>query len=742
MTSCLVPDLPAVLVALEHLKELDKQLKEDGITFSLEASLHQTEITAAITELEPYRRAAHEHLEVETIENSKLRHQINNIRERMSQEIMADVAAARTSNAEEMEQLQQDFIIVSQLREATVTRQEVLLGQNEELYREREQVMAEHKEVVAALNDQITLKYGLQMHMDQTQEQTEKLKSSIATAEQDKITLQHDIVLEREAFAVKQESLHREVDQVEGKVKQQKQVIKRSRRELDRVNNKKKEAHDHLGKLTIPMAKLQNNLQRLAASRCQCEQKLEGETQKHQGLRQQRETLNKELCELGEAFSVSVQRLKEEIATVEDKIEEGRATRLLCQDTLAQNHEIFNRQNDEENEVRAENFTVSQQLERSRLKLEERITSIVKHSKEIKEMNRQMTELLEANTINKRIFEKNQEEMCSNVNAEKSNIHRFEEEKRRLTVLLEEAKRKQKQHVAKMTSDISSTRRRYQELQQEEAALQQQHPTSIDADLLISHVTQCEMEYRQKETKHHQEIEQCIAETESIMRSNDEKQREVEEKEERLREVEATWSEEQVRHERLKSVMSELWRKENDLKMSIHGLIEKTSLLLQPKDVMKAELAEMRDGHMDMLSKQASELRAAEMSIYDSRVKLEQVSMENSRLHLCIQQMTEGVSRAREDKDRYWQEIQRFRQDTQALFKSLQEAWREDIMVTRDCQSNDGVLLLSMSATLNRLRTRRQHLGNVSTLLHRQMLDFSRRLGDKTAAQHSVPADL
>lgn len=735
MASCLVPDFPAVMVALEHLKELDKQLKEDGIPFAPEASLHLAEITAAITELEADRRAAHEHLEVETIENSKLRHQINNIRERMSREIMADVAAARASNAEEIEQLHKDLSAVSQLQEVTVKRKEALLSQNEALCPERERVKAEHEEIVAKLNDQITFKYGLQMQLDQTREQIEELKSFTAAVEQDKITLQQNMALEREAFTLKQDNLSGEVDQVEGKIKQQKQAVRRSRRELDRVNDKKRETHGHLGELMIHMAKLESSLQRLTASRCQCETQLEGETQKHQELRQQRETLKKELCELGEAFSLAIQRLKEEIATMEDKIEEGRASRSVRQDSLAQIYERFKHQREEENEVKAEHFHISQQLERSRLQLEERIAFIVKHRKEIKEMDKQITELLEADAINRHMFERNQEEMCGDVDTEKRNVSHFEEEKRQVTTLLEEAKKKQEEHVAKMTSDIRSVRRRYQELRQEEAALQQRQPKSADADLLMSHMTQCEVEYRQKETQHHLEIEQCTAETESIMRSNEEKQREVEEKEEMLKEVEAKWDEEKSRHRRLEALTTELRRKRNDLELSIQRLKEKTSSLLQPREEMKAELEEIRESYMEGLSKQASDLRAAEMSIYDNRVKLEQVSMENSRLLLCITQMTEAVSRAREDKDRYWQEIHQFRQDIQAMFETLQGAWRQDFLVTQDCQNRDGVLLVSMSATVNCLKTRRQQLGHVSTLLHQKMLDFSKRLGDKTAVE-------
>lgn len=732
MATCLVPDFPAVMIALEHLKELDKQLKEDGIPFSPEASLHLTEITSAITQLEVDRRAAHEHLEVETIENSKLRHQSNIIRERMSQEITADVAAARASNAEEIEQLQKELVAVSQLKESIVERQEALLSQNEALYPERENVKAEHDKVVATLNDQITLKYGLQLHLDRTLEQVEELKSTIVVVERDKITLPQNMALEREAFTAKRDNLSREVDQVEGKIKQQKQEIRRSRRELETVDNKKHETNEHLDELTLHMAKLESEVQRLTASVCECEKQLEGETQKHQDLRQQRQTLKKELCELRETHSVVVQHLKEQIATVEGKIEESRASRLLFQDSLAHIYEIFKHQCDEENEVKAEYSHVSQQLEQSKLQLEERIASIVKLSKETKDMDRQIAELLEANTINKRIFERNQEEMYGDMDTEKKNVSHFEEEKGRLTRLLEKAKRKQEEHVAKMTSDIGSTRRRYQELQQEEDALLQRQPKSSDAGLLMSYMAECEVEYRQEETRHHQEMEQCTAATESIVRSNEEKQREVEEKEEMLKEVEATWDAEVSRYQRLKMLTCELMRKRDNLEASIQELKEKTSSLLQPKEKMKTELGEMRGSHMDWLKKQASELRAVEISIYNNSMNLQEVSMENSRLHLHIRQMTEDVSRAREDKERYWQELQQFRQDILALFESLQEAWREDMLLTQDCQSSDGALLESMSTVINFLKTRREELGNFSALLHHQMLDFSKRLGDKT----------
>ncbi|KAI3352254.1 hypothetical protein L3Q82_005233 [Scortum barcoo] len=266
------------------------------------------------------------------------------------------------------------------------------------------------------------------MQLDQTRERTEELKTRIAAVQQDKVTLQQNMALEREAFTVKKESLSRKVDQAEAGIKQQRQEVSRGRRELDEVNNMKREAYDRLDEQTVHMAKLESSIRSVKAFRVQYEKQLEAESQKRRELRQQRETLKRELCELVETFRDAVQRLKEGIAAVEGKIEEGRASRLLSQDSLAQIYELFMRQHNEEKEAKAEHFRVSQQLERSKLQLEERIASIVRHSKEIKEMGKQIQELLEAdtiNTINRRVFERNQEEMCGNVHTEKKNISPF-----------------------------------------------------------------------------------------------------------------------------------------------------------------------------------------------------------------------------------------------------------------------------------------------------------------------------
>lgn len=735
MASCLVPDFPAVMVLLERLKELDEHLKNEEVPFAPEAGGHLAEMAAAVEGLEADRRAAREHLEVESIENSKLRHQINNMRERMSAELAADVAAARASNAEEMELLCRDLGAASRQQEEAAKRQEFLLGQNKSLCLEQDAAKAEHDAITATLNDLFALKYNTQMQLGMTWEKIEELKSCIAGVEEGRLALEDNMKLEREAFSKKKENLSREVGHAEEEVEQQKELNRRSRRQLDSINKEKEKTQGRLGKLVVDLARVENSVQRLTASRRHHEGQLEGEVQKHQGLKQQREVLKEELRELKEAFGLTVQNLQEEIATVDVKIEEARASGRRFQGSLAQIGEVFKHRHAEENRVRAEHLQVSQQLERSRLQLEERIASIVKHGRENKEMEKQIRELQETNVINRRLFERHHEELRSNLDAGKENVLRLQEEEKQLLQLLGEARRKQEEHVEKMTSDITSTRRRYEELLQQEVALQRREPRSTDANLLMSHVTQSKEECRRIESRHLQELQQLTTDVEKVAQSVKEKQGEVEEKEEVLKKVEAEWSEEQSRHQRLEALVRDLRTRRDELELSIQALMEKSSDLPEPREEMKAKLEVLQQLHIDTLDNQASELRGVEVSIYDCGVKLEQVSVENSRLQLRIREMAEDISRARRHTDRYLQETRRSRQDTQALWESLQEAWKEDLLLTRDHQSSDGVLLLSVSSLLDRLKTRRQQLGNVSTLLHQQMLNFSKRLGDKTAAK-------
>lgn len=729
MASCLVPEFPAVTDALEHLRELDNELREDGIAFSVEASFHLSEITAAITELEGYRLVAQESLEAESSENGKISRHISNTKEEIRREILADLAAVRASSAAEIDRLQKHLMEVSQMQDATIKRQNDLMRQTETLYSEKQQVKAEHEVTVADLNDQVSIKNGLQMKLDQSQEQTEVLTCCTVTAERDKVQLQERMELEREAFAVRREHVYGEVERMEEETKKQKQVVRRRRKELGRVNEKKQETQEHLSELKFQMAVLESSLQRVTESRSQCEKQLEGETKKYQHLKEKKELLKKDLQESKVTSSTLIQHLSEEINTMESEIAEAQASRVLHQDSLAQIFQTLKQQHDMESQARADGFRVVQKLQKSKLQLNDRVACIVKHRKEIREMDEQITTLWQASTVNKCMFERDLQEISNNMETQRRMTIHFEEEKKQFAELIDTIRSRQEEHVAKLTSDIKSTKRRYQELLQEETALQQ--PLSMNADLLIRHVKHCRAKYSEEEARCRQEIEECTADVDVICQNNKEKERQVEKEEKRLKEVEAMWTEEELRHKRINSLVDELKKRETNLELMLLELNEKTCSLLQPRNELKAQLEDVQKCYMEMLENQISELRDAEMSIYDCFVKVEQVRLENSRFHLCIKQMTEDVCRAEEDGDRYQEETRLIRQEARDVLDSLQECWKQDVSVTLDHQCRDGDLLTAMNITRKNLKTKREEFENLSTCFQQQVLQISSHLGDR-----------
>lgn len=732
MALCLVPDLPAVLLVLERLTELERQLKEDeGVPFASEAGVHLTALTADVTELEAARRAAHEHLEVETIENGKLRHKVHNMSDRVSEEMMAAVAAARDSNAEEMERLRHDLHLLARVQEEAGEKLQALLNQNKALRPERERARAEHEAAVAALNDQIDLKYTLQAQLDEKLQRLEELRSSIAAVQRERTPLEQSMASERKACAEEKDRLSREAAETAERIQLQAEAVGERRRELGRANGEKGEALRRLGGLRARAEQLDGVLRSAATSRTRCERTLEEEARRSGGLSRRLEAREKESRELERDVGATIKSLRGQIAAVEKKTEEGRASGALLAKSSSQVGEALERGRDEESEVRAEHVHASQQLEWSRLQLEECVASILLHGNDLRRMEKELEELREEEVRTRRALERSREEHRRDAEAAKAKIGQYEEDKRRFAQLLEEAKAGHEEHVEKTRSDISHAKRRYEELLQEEAELLRLKPQSADVDLLMSFTTRTETENRRKENALQQEVQQISAELHAVRRSTEEKRRALEEKEEALKEAEATWTDMKSRHERLSG---ELRRQKTELEVSVQETEDQTELLLRQEEELKAELEERQEAHTDALTERSSELRAVEVSIRNHSVILQQVRAENSRLHLYLRQ----VRASRRAEEQHQQEDQELRAETKHTTESLREAWTRDVTATQTSESRDDVLMASMTSLQDKLKSREQQLLKVSTILHHHMVEFSRRLGLQAAAQQHI----
>ncbi|XP_029568966.1 coiled-coil domain-containing protein 175 [Salmo trutta] len=730
MASCLVPDFPAVLVALEHLGELDKQLRDEGVPFSPEASHHLKEIAAAITELETSRRVVHEQLEVETIETSKLRHQCQNIHDDVQNEISAGVAAARNINAGQITQLQDELNSIVQEIELMEKKQEVLEKQNAILYPERELVKGDHENVINQLNYQLSEKANKQILLNETMNEIKEGKAKITDVETAKVELEEDMIQERKTFDETNENLQRECEEVINNIQDQKKNNEKKRRELDIFFAELLDKEDKVTEQKKHIAQLEQSIAKLTASEIQYKEQLADEINTFEELVLQKEFHVKELAEVRILFELKVQALQEKIVEVDGEMEEGQIVNAIRLESIAKMSDRFKAQRKEEDDVMAEHLNVSRRLEKSRLRLEERIASIAKHKIEIREMDEEIKQLHETNIVNADLFEINVDELHGQLNKEKKNIAIFEVEKEELCQSLENLKKDQVQHVKEVNSNIGLTKRRYEELLEEEKKLRDHVFMGALIERLSNKIVKAKEGNEQMTISYNAEIQQFITEAESVTQSRLEKEEDLKGKESILEEAEAQFDIDQSRHQKLKNHTSELKSKNSHLELFIQDMKESTSTLLKPKEDMKRSLEGLREKHMELLTSHAADIIAMEKSIYDNGMMLEQVNMENSRLHVCIEQMKEDIWNTRKDQERHTKEIGWLKEEVHSLFESLLDAWAEDTVVTEESSERDHKILEAIYRLMTKIHDRKFQLGDINSRLEEELKGMSSLLAN------------
>uniref|UniRef100_A0A3B5PPR0 Myosin-9-like n=1 Tax=Xiphophorus maculatus TaxID=8083 RepID=A0A3B5PPR0_XIPMA len=702
MASCLVPEFPAVVAALERLKDLERELREDEIPFSAEGCVHLTAIAEDVAELEASRRAVREQLEVESIGNCKLRYNILNMTDRLRDDILRDKAAARASNAEEIEQLRRELSLSFQMLEEKKKKIQELLEKHKLLQAELDRVSAEHKELILSLNVLISLRYSRQ-----------------------------DVALERERFTEEEDDLDKEIAKRMGQIKQQREEVEKIGLELENLKEKKRETKSKIKELFQETTELQGNVQSLEMSHCSCEQQLQEEILQTKELNGQIEKQKKHSKTLEENFNLTLKNLQEEISGVEEDQKKALAAQLVLKESLAYYSKVCKYQLGVEDESRADFLEVSTNMESSRLQLEERIASIVKYSKEILELENMIAELQEDKEINRRIVESKRKELLVDLKEANSKIKLLEEEIKQLNKRLMAKKSRQQDYEEKMTSGINNNRERYEALWQERAALLERHPDCEDFDLMLYQMPLLEKENRETQKLCQQEVDQIITETEEVSSMITEKQRELEERLKILNEVDRKWRDERSRNDKLRKQKDVLTRRTSELERSIQDTAEHTRELLARREEMKVKLEELQESHSNVVNKQSSALREMEVNMYDLNLMLGQIRKENSRLHLSTRQMMEDISTSRQEKNRYQQEVQELSSRSEALLKEIQEGFRQDNSLIKGIKKSDDELLSFMGSGLKELKTRNQQLMSIIALMHQVMLEFSKRLGDK-----------
>ncbi|XP_055028836.2 coiled-coil domain-containing protein 175 [Misgurnus anguillicaudatus] len=719
MTACLVPDVPAVRIALEHLNELDKRLREESVSFSQEASHHLREISEAIKELEACRKTARDKLEVETIETSKLRHQTIKDQDNITRELSACVSAAREGNAVELNQLQSELKTLVQDIESMETKQQLLEQENVLLLQEKGNLKEKYGDAIDLLNQRLSEKASIQILLTEKQNEIQSLKEKIQQVQMAQQDLNGDMIQKRKTFLENKHTLETEIDRIVLKIKDQSN--EETCKELDVITSELKDKEFTLTGCKTNISQLEKNIARLRASNTKCKEWLSEKINETEELDRQKDFHERELAELTEALEKEVQNLHEQIREIEDEIEEEQKVRNALSEPVTKLSNIFNTRRKEEDDAIAEKHSLSERLQESKLTHEKHIISTGKSKIEIKNMKEEVKQLHDANIISTGLFKKQLEELEAQVAMEKMKRAACDDEREKIYQALKKFKEEHEEYVSELNDAIELTERRYEELLKEEKKLQDHVLLSSTIKDLAKELADTEEEGKQLEINFQAEILRFTAEAESMTQAHLEKEQELKVQESILQQVNAEFNIDHLRHQTLKKQTTELETQKNNLELSIQDVTKQTAALLNPKDDLKRDLETSRAKHMEMLTAHAAEMATVEKSIYESWVMLEQVNMENSRLHVCIEQMKEEISDAQKDKEQYTQETEWMRKQAPSTFKSLKDAWTTDMVLTEESADMEQKIMESINGLMIRIQDRQHDIGDINSRLEKEL---------------------
>ncbi|XP_053489429.1 centromere-associated protein E isoform X2 [Ictalurus furcatus] len=729
MAACLVPDFPAVNIALEHLGELDKQLKAEGVSFSQEASHHLSKIADAIKELEASRKAVHEELEVETIETGKLRHQLLSQHDDILAEISAAVAAARDANTAEMNQLQLEMANVVREIESMEKRRKLLEEENVLLLPEHQLLSASYTELTEQLNSQLSEKADTQIMLNETRNEIQSTKEKIARVHSTRKDLQDNLTRERKQFEETKKMLKKEIDETMNAIQEQTKTNAELHKELNMALAELMKKEEKVDGLSNQISLLERSTVRLKTSQRKHEEQIEDTIEKSDELTKQKKLREKELRELREELNLQLLKLQENIGTVEREIEEEQKENSVRLEAISKLSSIFRAQRKKEDDALADQSNLSRELEKSKQRLDERFASIGKYKLQIKEMEEEMKELHEANKISVEMFQKNLVVLEGQLAKVKKNRAAFEVEREELCLQMETLKEQHEDNVRKLCSAISLDKTRYSELAEEKKKLKEHEVMSYLIEELTHRISRVEEARKQTEIKYNDEIQQLNVEAESISQARLDEEKELKDQETVLSKAEAQFDADQSRHRTLKQQTTELKARKYHLELSIQEVKERTAAMLQPKEDLKKDLQTLRENHMELLRSHAQQISATERSVYENGLMLEQANMENSRLHLVgqsrIEQMKEDIINARKEKEKHTQETGWMKEEVQSIYRSLVEAWIRDKLATEESVEKDQKVLEAMQTFMLQVQERKEHIGSINGRLEAELKAMS-----------------
>ncbi|XP_029453289.1 golgin subfamily A member 6-like protein 1 [Rhinatrema bivittatum] len=420
-------------MALKRRKLTGQQFEKDELDCGREVMHHLAATIDAIKEMESIRRYTREQLEMETIENSKLRFNVGQLPDIISEEIAASILAARESNAFQINQLQIELRNIREKMELLNKKDDDLKKQNIFLGQEAKLLWDDHEQAIDLLNQKMAKKAQESIFLNEIHNKTNEIKEELNNIKKNIDYLNEDMDEERAQFKEKSDRLNEQIENVqiniEGQTKdnlEKQEYIEKLIREYFDISEKVTREQEAVIQMKSKVKQIQASFIQLVELSNQQKKTIEESSGK-------KNDLEFNLMSMKEKFNEYKKIQTEKIAESTENIVEAENKNKDLRNKNATLNQLCRSLQDEEDKINAIKKNTTVQLQTLTEELIKNTEQIEKLKQEIKETEEDIKRFQDNSLFNIMVREEHMEEEKGSLSKEKSKS----EEKRRVWPLVD-----------------------------------------------------------------------------------------------------------------------------------------------------------------------------------------------------------------------------------------------------------------------------------------------------------------
>ncbi|KAM4013895.1 coiled-coil domain-containing protein 175 isoform 2-T3 [Anomaloglossus baeobatrachus] len=741
-SSLSVPDCKAATVVLEHFMEVEKWVKGKDPALDDDVSQQLMAVAEAVKELEDIRRHTRELLEVETIENSKLRYKTIHLPRIITREIEDAVASARASIAAERLQLENDLKNMTLELERTERKEEEIEKMNVFLSQQGETLWDKHQEAVDLLNQQMAGKAHQSIRVNETHNKRKEAEEAVIEYQNRTEDLAEDMATERQQFMEETERLTAEIAETRRKTEEQdarnaeKKVYLSQRKSLlydveEKINMEKENISSMKGRILL-----------LQATHGRLTTKLDLQKKQSADIANKIDILQLQMANRTENFYNQSNSLKDEIS----KLDEQMSAAEILHESLTEKHKDlklkYQTASEEEDRQHAIKKDVSIQLEKSRSSLNDKQELLGKLKMEITEMERNTEDLLESTRISTEQLATHVEEFKENLANERQKRMSIQIKKDEVTKEMELWKLSEEAFVTEMKKRILHGQNKKAFLTNEGSRLQR------EVEKWDKEICSINEELAKASEEYAIQVQSLKGQIQTLEEEIKNSLLDLENEEEKLAKnipimdaAEGTYNKEHVNYEDLKRKSSAMKSKQKSLEGSINKISKDIEANSKMKDTKKTSLKALRKSAFEKLQGDLDNLKLIDKDIYETNRRLELVIMENCRLKLQNAQYKDDICAIIGESEKHLSDTDHLEKDQASLIEHLHEGWDQDNLVCSDFSERDQETLDSIAELLKKIGNREEKVGNLNNILYEKFTGLSSLLQSKAGKKATASSN-